>query len=868
MTPGTRLGPYEIVDAIGAGGMGTVYRARDTRLGRDVAIKISAEHFSDRFEREARTIAALNHSHICTLHDVGPNYLVMELVPGQTLADRIREGPIPLDESLRIAKQIGDALQAAHDRGIVHRDLKPANVKITTDGQVKVLDFGLAKLGDSEAVEIDPDHSPTQHPATRTGMILGTAAYMAPEQARGHAVDRRADIWAFGVVLYEMLTGRRPFQGETSSDTIAALLTAEPAWDDVPAGVRPLLRRCLAKDPRKRLRDIGDLDLLLDAPPPVSPRRSWLPWAVAALLLATLGPVTYLHFRERPQTGELIRFQIPQSVNLPASGNIGLSPDGRYLAFLAVGDDGRVRLYVRTMDSLEVRALEGSEVGVHGPPFFWSPDSRFIAFDAGGALKKLNIAGGPAQTLCELTAPAIGGSWNREGDIILGNVGGGILRVSAAGGTPTAITAIDQSRKEDAHLLPSFLPDGRHFVYLRTSRASEDGGGTYVGTIDAKPAEQSTVRLMPYVHGLSYTPSPHGTTGRLLFVREGNLLAQPFDEQRRVLVGDALPIADRVGTFLDTAFFSASSNNLLVYRTTNPESPINWFDRQGKPTGQMFEAAQYAGVGLSPDGNRAVAVKVDPRNMGQADLWLLDATRGGGPRRFTFLAGGFVNSPVWASDGQRVAFSAWGAGGMHVYQKAVDSTNGEELLFSLTYGLAVPRSWSPDGRFMLYGQTAGLQGWDLLVAKLTGAPSSAKAEPIPFARTRFNEEDGRFSPDGRWVAYVSNESGTNEVYVRRFTDDFRGGSAGAGASELVSSRGGTSPRWRRDGKELFYLAPTGTMMAAAVTSDALFRAEPPVALFQTPPNTTFGDVAPDGKRFLLMPGEPAPFTVVLNWMRN
>ena len=457
--------------------MGAVYRARDSRLGRDVAIKVSAERFSDRFEREARAIAALNHPNICTLHDVGPDYLVMELVDGPTLADRIRSSPIPIDEALTLARQIADALQAAHDRGIVHRDLKPANIKITSDGRVKVLDFGLARLDD--VIESDPNSSPTQQPATRDGMVLGTAAYMAPEQARGQAVDKRADIWAFGVVLYEMLTGRRPFQGGSSSDTIAALLTTEPDWDHVPPAAQPLLRRCLTKDPKRRLRDVGDIDLLLDvAPVTTTAGRSWAPWVVAALLLATLGPVAFLHYRERPAVGEAIRFQIPQALTLAASGNIGLSPDGRHLAFLAAGDDGRIRVFVRTMDSLEVRALDGSEVAVHAPPFIWSPDSRFIAFDAGGVFKKLNIAGGPAQTLCEIAAPAIGGSWNRHGDIILGNVAGGLFRVSENGGPITPVTALDPARKEDSHVLPTFLPDGRHFVYLRVARSSPNSSGT------------------------------------------------------------------------------------------------------------------------------------------------------------------------------------------------------------------------------------------------------------------------------------------------------------------------------------------------------------------------------------------------------
>jgi len=471
LAPGTKLGPYEIVAAVGSGGMGSVYRARDSRLGRDVAVKVSAERFTDRFEREARATAALNHPHICTLHDVGPNYLVMELVEGPTLFDRIQQGPVPLDEALRIATEIAAALDAAHSKGVVHRDLKPSNVKITPGGAVKVLDFGLAKLADEGLADLNAEHSPTMPAATRAGVILGSAPYMAPEQARGRAVDKRADIWAFGVVLYEMLTGRRLFEGETATDTLAAVLRNEPALEEVPEQVRPLLRRCLAKDPKDRLRDIGDLDLLAGGAAIAAPaRRSWWPWSVAAAALAALALLAFLHFREQTPAAATVRFHVPTTVTLAQSGNLGLSPDGRKLAFLGTGADGVIRLWIRAMDSFEIQPLAGLETAAHAPPFFWSYDGNFIAFDAGGVLKRVSAAGGLAQTVCELPATAIGGSWNRDGDILLGNVVGGILRVSERGGTATPITALDPARQEDSHLLPTFLSDGRHFVYERVSR--------------------------------------------------------------------------------------------------------------------------------------------------------------------------------------------------------------------------------------------------------------------------------------------------------------------------------------------------------------------------------------------------------------
>ena len=867
MTPGTKLGPYEIVGTLGSGGMGEVYRARDSRLGRDVAIKRSSERFSDRFEREARAIAALNHPHICTVHDVGPDYLVMELVEGPTLADRIRSAPIPIDEALTIARQIADALQAAHDRGIVHRDLKPANIKITPEGRVKVLDFGLAKLAD--VIDSDPSSSPTEQPATRDGMILGTAAYMAPEQARGQAVDKRADIWAFGVVLYEMLTGRRPFQGTTSSDTIAALLTTEPSWDLVPPVTQPLLRRCLTKDPKRRLRDVGDIDLLLDAAPVTTgAARSWVPWAVAALLLATLGPIALLHFRERPSVGDPVRFQISQALNLAASGNIGLSPDGRHLAFLAAGAEGRVRIFLRSMNSLEVRALEGSEMAVHAPPFVWSPDSRFIAFDAGGVLKKLNIAGGPAQTLCELALPAIGGSWNRRGDILLGNVSGGLFRVSENGGPITPVTALDPARKEDAHLLPTFLPDGRHFVYLRASRSSPNLGGSYIGTLDVAPEDQSTEKLLPYATGMTYVQASGAGPGRLLFVQEGNLIAQPFDAERRVIVGEGVTVAESVGVYLDGAFFSASSNNILVYRTADPEFPITWVDRQGNMAGRVSAPGRYSSVALSPLGTHAVAPLTNPRDSGNSDLWLFDLMRGGNPTRFTYFPALRADFPLWSFDGRQVLFRFPGSAGLSIFRKDFESSQDPALVLLNQTGLITPTSWSPDGRFIMYAHTAGPTLWDLFVVPLEGSRSEQDVRRVPFAPTRFNEEDGRFSPDGEWVAYVSNESGANEVYIRKFNRALTNDLASVGTSVVVSKGGGSSPRWRRDGKELLYLAPGGKMMSVAVTLGPELRAQAPVALFQGPGNVAFGDVTADGQRFLLVERGSAPFTVLLNWMRD
>jgi Tol biopolymer transport system component len=850
--------------------MGEVYRARDPRLGRDVAIKVSAEQFSDRFEREARAIAALNHPHICTLHDVGPDYLVMELVDGPTLADRLAAGPLPLDESLRIAMQIARALQAAHDRGIVHRDLKPANIKITPDGAVKVLDFGLAKQADA-TMAYDPDRSPTIHPATRAGEIVGTAAYMSPEQARGQTVDKRADIWAFGVVLYEMVTGVRPFHGATVSDTLAAVLTSEPPWDRVPARIRPLVRRCLVKDPRHRLRDIADFDLALEAADgaavtseaSLAPRasRRWLPWSVAALLLAALAPIAFVHLREQPRAAPPMRFQIPPTVALATAGNVALSPDGRHLAFQAVGADGVVRIWIRSLESLEVRPLAGSETAANAPPFFWSPDSRFVAFDAGGKLQKVNVAGGPAQPLCDLPATALGGSWNADGDIVIGSTRGGLLRVSEAGGRTAPVTAIDAARMEHAHLLPTFLPDGRHFVYLRVSRTAPESSGVYVGSIDAKPEAQSDARLLPYVNGLTYAPSTDGGFGRLLYVREGTLLAQPFDERRLALAGEAVPVAEQVGVYLDGAFVSASHTGVLVYRTSDPPFPITWFDRHGNMVGRVSEPGQYTSVALSPDGTRAIATRTHPRDRATADLWLFDLARGGSPVRFTFGDNGRADFPVWSPDGQHVAFKFGGPGNVGIYRRRVgDGPDVQQVMRPAMRGVITPNSWSPDGRYLVYTDTDAQSGWDLWL--LQTDRSKTDGATVPLARSRFNEEQARFSPDGRWIAYVSNETGANEIYVRRFAETAAGAASG---SVLVSKGGGTSPRWRRDGKELFYLAPDDRMMAVAVATGSTFQAGAPAPLFPTPPGTIVGDVTADGQRFLLVQSAATPFTVVLNW---
>jgi Tol biopolymer transport system component len=892
LQPGARLGPYEIMSALGAGGMGEVYRARDPRLGRDVAIKVLPSAFSanvdrlHRFEQEARAAAALNHPDILAVFDIGTHadtpFIVSELLEGETLRERLNAGPVAVRKAIELALHIAHGLAAAHDKGITHRDLKPENVFVTRDNRVKILDFGLAKLTQDQPALGPASAMATTPSPTEPGVVLGTVGYMAPEQVRGLAVDHRADLFAFGAILYELLSGDRAFRRDTAPETMAAILNADPpdlsaAAAPIPPALVRIVNRCLEKSPSGRFQTASDLAFALEGLSDTSSvstaaragrRRvhgAWLAWGFAALLLATLAPVAYQHVREPPAAPSPMRFQISPTVEFAGPGNFGLSPDGRHLAFVGRGSDGIARLWIRAMDSLEVRLLPGSETVDLTPPPFWSPDGRFVAFDAGGRLKKLDVSGGLPQTLCDLPSGsvAVGGSWNRDGDIIFGNFGG-LLRVRETGGVAVPITALDPARKEEFHLLPTFLPDGRHFVYLRVSPSAPESSGTYVGTLDAKPEAQSAQRLMPYEVGLSYAAAVDAGPGRLLFLREGTLMAQPFDARRLALAGDPVPVAERVGSFRDTAYFSTSANDVLVYRTADTDSQLAWFDRQGNMAGRASEPGGFRGVALSPDGARAVASRTNPQDTAKADLWLFDLSRGSGATRLT-LGTGVAEFPVWSPDGKRIAFSF---NHSQLRQKLASSEGDEkELLRSNSAGSVWANGWSPDGRFLLYASyvatSSNTGSLDLLVVPNNGL------KPVPFMQTGFNEDQGRFSPNGRWVAYVSNESGLSEVYVRGFSADFSNGSASTGGSVLVSRGGGAAPRWRGDGRELFYLAPNGKMMVVEVIAGSELHVGTPTPLFQTPPGAIVGDVTADGKRFLLVtpvgPSASVPFTVVLNW---
>lgn len=880
LNPGTKIESFEILGPLGAGGMGEVYRARDRKLDRDVALKILPTIFTDdvermaRFRREAHVLASLNHPNIGSIYGLAElnnvSVLVLELVDGPTLAERIAGGAVPLEESLAMAGQISDAIAYAHEKGVTHRDLKPANIKITPEGIIKVLDFGVAKVFQAPE-NLDSASSSSARlssPATLVGMIAGTPAYMSPEQAKGKQADKRTDIWAFGVVLYELLTGGHLFQREAVSDTLAAVLKEEPDWNRVPAKVLPLLRHCLEKDPKRRLRDIGDMHLLLEtASVPGRPHRPWLAWSAVAVCLLAFAALSLTHFRERPSTLAPVRFQISPPGSVPQGETFAVSPDGRHLAFAATGSDGVPRLLIRDLESLEVRTLSDAyprSVAHHSvvPPFFWSPDSRFIGFQSGGKLAKIEIYGGPAQTLCGVAGTVVGGSWNHDGLIVFADNTRGIMRVSAAGGVASPLTTIDPSRKEGVHVLPSFLPDGKHFLYLRTSSILENSG-IYVGSVDMKPDNQDFRRRLATTSGPLYVPFSDMQSGQVLFLRRGTLMAQSFDARSLEFSGEAVEVAAQVGSFLDYGLFSASDNGVLVYRSAVGEDyQLKWFDAQGRRLGTVAEPGGYNSVALSPDGRQVAVSRTNPENTPNWDVWLLDVERNTSTRltyeqvRATF--------PVWSADGKAVIFGSIRGDEVDLCLRLANGTGDERVLLKSTAGDKYATNSSRDGRFLLYTVENPETKSDIWALPLQG-----DHKPIPFLRTEFNESSGQFAPVGHWIAYTSDESGSDEIYVREFSSGSDDGSFDAGSKWLISKGGGNYPRWRGDGKVLFYIASQGMLMSVDISSKPTFRAGAPKPLFQLPPGSIGGDVTADGRRFLI--GVPVaqsvsvPFTVVVNW---
>jgi Tol biopolymer transport system component len=829
--------------------MGKVYRATDTRLNRTVAIKVSAARFSERFEREARVIASLNHPNICTLYDVGPNYLVMEYVEGPTLAERIQRGPIPLAEALNIARQTAAALEEAHQRLIVHRDFKPGNVKIKPDGAVKVLDFGLAKLPAAQPGTItNATDSPTLTiAATQTGVLLGTASYMSPEQARGEPVDKRGDVWAFGVVLWEMLTGTRLFEGKTTSDVLAAVIRDEPDLSRVSAKVRPLLRRSLEKDPQKRLRDIGDaIGIIENTPEVVEVRRNWLPWGVGALAIAGLAALSLVHLRETPPEARLMTTSItaPENAGFTPGNPPALSPDGRRIVFSARGAEGKNQLWVRTLDSPAAQPLAGTE-GAIDP--FWSPDSRSIAFFADQKLKRMETNGGPLVTLAEAPIP-YGGSWSPKGVIIFVD-STKLQRIAEGGGTATS--AITSEPGHNSHYFPWFLPDGRHFLYTYRPRLTEGGMALRIGDLDSP--EVKDVNTVGPISNINVAYS----SGYVLFLRDSILMAQPFDEKRLVTTGDGVPLTDHVRStpsVLPTVTMSSvAGEGLLAYQVGEPDSQqMTWFDLNGKPVGTLGDPRVFLGwLEFSPD-RKYVAVTLRGQND---DIWIYDVARGV-PARVTSSPAA-NRDPVWSPDGRSITYMSLNKGQLTLYRKAADGTGKEESLYS-EQGLIIPSSWSPDGKFLLYFRsdrdTNSIDIWVLPVGP--GGPS----KPYKWSATPFRERSPKFSPDGHWVAYQADGTGRFEIFVAPFP--------GPGERRQISNGGGVYPRWRADGNEIFY-EQNGTLAATEVSVKS-GRIEVGSTRSLRIPVTGYGyDVTADGQRFLVvMPREQKsaePLTLVQNW---
>ena len=899
LAPGTRIGLYEIEVPIGAGGMGAVYRARDTKLGRKVALKILPDSFTTdpdrvaRFEREAQVLAALNHPHIAQIYgvDEGPS-LVMELVDGSTLVDRIQQGPIPLDEARSIARQIAEALKAAHDKGIVHRDLKPSNIALTADGDVKVLDFGLAKLledstGSAPKSDDDPSgglHALTASPTmaspismTRVGVMLGTAPYMSPEQAKGRAADKRSDVWAFGCVLYEMLTGRRAFGGDDISDTLAAVLAREPNWGalrgDVPRSLRTLLERCLAKDVRQRFADMSVVQFLLEQPVDPAPataistkprwreRVAWLATAsagVAALALA------FMHFSEtKPEPPQTIRFTVAPPDNMTMatgiSGSGVLSPDGTRIVFPVTPLDGlgSVSLAVRAFDEESPRLISGTDGTIHP---FWSPDSQLLAYLGGGKLQRIAVRGGAPQVICE-TPGLAGGSWNRDDVIVFSPSNGPLLQVSARGGTPTPVTTLNAARHETSHRFPWFLPDGRHFLYLATGATSSIRVGSLDQTVDLQVIESDTNAIY--------------ANGYLLFIRQNTLLAQPFDVSNLRTAGDTVVVArDLTNAQTSNAGqFSASNTGLLAYRGAAQGLPTQllWVDRTGKTLEKLGDPTDQTEVRLSPDGKRLAVSVFDPVK-GARDIWIHDLSRSGARTRFTFGAGDEW-SVAWSPDSTRLAFNGNPDGVLDLFEKPVDGTGSEERLGQSIGNNRYVTDWTGSTIVFNTGRTRSQTGNDIwILTRALGRAEDSKARAL--LNSSFNEFDAVVSRDGRWLAYTSDESGRDEVQVVPF-------SRPAGGKWVVSVNGGGWAQWSQDGRELFFVEGGGKRLMAATVDgrgDA-FKIESVRPLFEARfrqenylgYGTGDGfDVSPDGRRFLInVIGDtkpaPTPITVITNW---
>jgi Tol biopolymer transport system component len=897
---GTRLGSYEVVAAIGAGGMGEVYRAHDTKLGRDVAIKVLPANFVNdperlsRFQREARMLAALNHANIATIYGLeqcdGVTCLVMELVSGETLAERVRSGPIGIEEALKIAVQIAEAMEAAHEKSIIHRDLKPANVKVTLEGKVKVLDFGLAKAFAGDAANDDPSNSPTlSAAATMQGVILGTAGYMSPEQARGKSCDKRTDIWAFGCVLYELLTGRQAFQGDSTTEILAAVLRGEPDWEALPEttplNMRVLLRRCLQKEMNKRARDAGDalieIEEALARPVTKEPttaaaakgvhalgRRSVVVGLGCLFLGAIVTGLAVWNLKPsppQPVTRTVINLQPGQQLAGLAGGPaVALSPDGTRLAYVA-RQGGTQQLYLRAMDSLEAKPIPGTDGAVN--PFF-SPDGLWLGFFVGQKLKKISVNGGAALTVGDATFPH-GASWGRPGIIVFApSVGSPLKQVPDEGGTPQLLTRLKKG--EVNQRWPEFLPDGKAVLFTgaptNASWTNSEVAAQSVGTGERRNLIQRA------------TLPRYAASGHLVYAQAGSLMAVPFDPRRLAITGVAVPVVEGVlqSPWSGAAQYSLSATGSLVYIPGGVQADqrrLVWVTRNGAEQPVAAPTRAYVYPRLSPDGHRlGVAITEE-----ETQVWLYDFSRET-LTRLTF--GGSVNqNSVWTPDGKWIATQSNREGPMNIFWQRADGSGGLEHLITSEYN-NFPMSFSPDGQLLAFAEVNPTTGYDIWVLRLgdtsqgsvqVPSPGSAQVRRAePFLRTPFNESTPRFSPDGRWLAYISDESGRFEIYVQPYP--------GPGGKWQISTEGGAEPAWNPNGRELFYRSGD-KMMAVDIATQPSFSAGKPRMLFEGGYSPAYGtstnyDVSPDGQRFLMIKpneaGEAAPtqINVVLNWFEE
>jgi serine/threonine protein kinase/Tol biopolymer transport system component len=844
---GNTLLHYSVTRKIGAGGMGEVYQAYDLKLNRQVALKILPDSFAHdperlaRFDREAKLLASLNHPNIAAIYGLeearDKKFLVLELVEGETLAQRIKKGRLPLEEAVKLCRQIAEGLEAAHEKGVVHRDLKPGNVMIAGNDKIKILDFGLAKVLAAESAATAATQSPTITEAmTGPGVILGTAAYMSPEQANGKAVDKRADIWAFGCVLYECLTGRRAFPGDTVSETIASVLGREPGWDALPAttpiAIRKLLERCLRKNPRERIHDVSDVRIEIEEEleegtaagegPVVSPRKK-LDWRLLAAVstLATAAVVIAVILLARPvKQPPMARFTLesPAGAVVMPSGLFGaaqISPDGRHLAFLARVKHGPLQLCLRALDSLETRALEGTD-NASFP--FWAPDNRIIGFFSDKKLKMVEISGGAVQTICEIPSRGLGGTWSGDGIILFGSSEGPVYRVSVAGGRPPVpVTKLDTAAGEDRHITPWFLPDGKHFLFLGVTKNQEKRAIWTASLDDGTPTKV-----------VAENSNPAYAAGHIFFSREQLLMAQPFDLRTRRVTGEHFVVARSLlsNYVAGLAAFTVSNAGTILYTEGSEPVQLLWLSSTGQVQGVAAPADDYWGFGGSADGTRLAVVKRE-KGASSADLWVIESGLGGTSR--VTSGAGLVRGAVWSPDAKQIAFALFNFDNS-AELSVISPTGSGQRVVAQTGG--VPTSWSRDGRWLAFSEFRSDTRWNLLTYDFSNDKVTR------FLDTPYAEWQGEFSPDGRWMAYVSNESGNQEVYVLSFP--------GKEQKVKISTAGGNYPAWSPNGDRLFYDAD-GSIMAVDlkwVGND--FHASSPVMLFPLPVSRSSRDLGGGG----------------------